>query len=78
MMAWWLVHWSVQAIIWPNVGILLIGPQETNFCEILIEIDTFSYKKMHLKCHLENGDDFVMASRCLLLHCIEHGYNMVY
>ena len=27
-----------QAIIWTNVGILLIGPLGTNFSEILIEI----------------------------------------
>ena len=38
-----------QAIIWTNVGILLIGPLGTNFSEILIEIKTFSFKKMHLK-----------------------------
>ena len=38
-----------QAIIWNNAGILLIGPLGTNFNEILIEIHTFSFKKMHLK-----------------------------
>ena len=38
-----------QAIIWTNAGLLLIGPLETNFSEILIEILTFSFKKMHLK-----------------------------
>ena len=38
-----------QAIIWTNAGILLIGPLGTNFSEILIEIYTFSFKKMHLK-----------------------------
>ena len=38
-----------QAIIWTNVGILLIGPLGTNFSEILIEILTFSFKKMRLK-----------------------------
>ena len=38
-----------QAIIWTNAGILLIGPLETNFSEILIEIHTFTFKKMHLK-----------------------------
>ena len=34
-----------QAIIWTNAGILLIGP----FSEIFIRIQTFSFKKMHLK-----------------------------
>ena len=39
-----------QAIIWTNAGILLIGPLGTNFCEILIEIQTVSLKKIRLKC----------------------------
>ena len=38
-----------QAIIWTNAWILLIGPSATNFSEILIEILTFSFKKMRLK-----------------------------
>ena len=38
-----------QAIILTNAGILLNGPLWTNFSEILIEISTFSFKKMRLK-----------------------------
>ena len=38
-----------QAIIWTTAGILLIGPLGTNFSEILIEIHTFSFKKMRFK-----------------------------
>ena len=38
-----------QAIIWTNAGLLLFGPLGTNFSEILIEILTFSFKKMRLK-----------------------------
>ena len=38
-----------QAIIWTNDGILLIWPLGTNFIEILIEIHSFPFKKMHLK-----------------------------
>ena len=38
-----------QAIIWNNGGILSIGLLGTNFSEILIEILTFSFKKMRLK-----------------------------
>ena len=38
-----------QAIIWTNAGILLIGSLGTNFSEILIEIQTISFRKMHLK-----------------------------
>ena len=53
-----------QAIIWSNAGILLIEPIGTKFCEILIKIHTFSFKKMPLKCHLWNGGHFVWASMC--------------
>ena len=38
-----------QAIMWTNAGILLIGSLGTNFNEILIEIQTFSLKKIRLK-----------------------------
>ena len=38
-----------QAINWTNAGILLIGHLGTIFSKILIEIYTFSFKKMHLK-----------------------------
>ena len=38
-----------QAIICTNAGILLIGPLGTNFSEILIQIQTFSLKKICLK-----------------------------
>ena len=38
-----------QAIIWTITGILLIGTLGTNFSEILIEIRSFSFKKMHFK-----------------------------
>ena len=38
-----------QAIIWTNAGILLIGPWGTSFSEMLIEINTFSFTKIHLK-----------------------------
>ena len=37
-----------QAITWTNVGILLIGPLGTIFSEMLIEIHTFSFMKIHL------------------------------
>ena len=47
-----LSHGQRQAIIWTNAGILLIGPLRTNVSEILIEIHTFSYKKMHFQEHV--------------------------
>ena len=51
-----------QAIIWTNAGILLIRPLGTNLSEILIEIYTFSFKKIHLNMSSGNGDHFVLAS----------------
>ena len=45
----WCHHGRRQAITWTNVGILLIGPLGTNFSEMLIEIHTFSFKKINLK-----------------------------
>ena len=38
-----------QAIIWTNAGILLIGHLVTKLSEIFIRINTFSFKKTHLK-----------------------------
>ena len=38
-----------QAIIWSNAGILLNGPLGTNFSEILIKTQIFSFIKMHPK-----------------------------
>ena len=38
-----------QTIIWAIIGILLIGPLGTNIREILIGIQIFSFKKIHLK-----------------------------
>ena len=38
-----------EVIIWTNAGIFLIRPFGTNFSEMLIEIRTFTLKKMRLK-----------------------------
>ena len=38
-----------QISIWTNAWILLIGPSGTNFSDILIEIHTFSFKKLYFK-----------------------------
>ena len=50
-----------QAIIWTNDGILLIWPLGTNFSEILIEIHSFSFKKMNLK--MSSGKMAAILSR---------------
>ena len=38
-----------QAITWTNAALLWIGLLGSNFCEFLIEILSFPFKKMHLK-----------------------------
>ena len=57
-----------QAIIWTNTGISLIGPLGTNFSGILIEIDTFSSKKLHFKMSLGKRRPF-----CLGLNVLTRG-----
>ena len=43
-----------QAIIWTITGILLIGLMGLDFSGILIKINAFSFKKMHLKMSSAN------------------------
>ena len=57
-----------QAIIWTNAGILLIGPLRTNFSEIVIEILTFSFKKMRLKVSSAKWRPFCLGLNVLKLH----------
>ena len=54
-----------QAITWTNVGILLIGPLGTNFSEMLIEIHTFSFKKIHLKMSSGKWQPFCLGLNVL-------------
>ena len=56
-----------QTIIWTNAGILLIGPLGTNFNEILIEIHTFSLKKMPLKMSSAKWRPFCLSLNVLTL-----------
>ena len=61
-----------QAIILTNAGILLIGPLGTNFSEILIEILTFSFKKMRLKGSSAKRRPFCLGLNVLMrpgIHC---------
>ena len=59
-----------QAITWTNAGILLIGQLGTNFSEILIEIQTFSFKKLRLKVSSEKWRPF-----CLGLNVLSPSYD---
>ena len=55
-----------QTIIWTYDGILLIGPLGTNFSEISIEIQTFSFKKMHLKTSSAKRRPFCLGLNVLV------------
>ena len=65
-----------QAIIRTNVGILLIGPLGTNFSENLIIIQTFSFKKMHLKMSSAKWRQFSLGLNVLTRLC--NVYNISY
>ena len=55
-----------QAIIWTNAGILLIGTLGTNFNEISIWIQTFSFKKMHLNMSSAKWRPFCLGLNVLI------------
>ena len=61
-----------QAIIWTNAGILLIGPLGTKISEILIEIHTFLFKKMHLIITSGKGQPF-----CIGLNILTHWHQAI-
>ena len=58
-----------QAIIWFNVGILLIGPSGSNFGEIFMN---FHSRKYIWKCCLENNGHLVSASMLIARHTKSH------
>ena len=60
-----------QAIIWTNAWILLIEPLGTNFSEILIEIHTFSFNKMHLNMSSGKSQPFCLGLS--VLNRMSHG-----
>ena len=60
-----------QAIIWTNDGILLIGPLETNFSEMLIKIHTFLFKKICLKISSGKWQPFCFGLNVLMVASYE-------
>ena len=61
-----------QAIIWTSAGILLIGPLGTNFNEILIGIQTVSFKKIHLKMLSGKRRPFCLGLNVLTLYMLNY------
>ena len=63
-----------QAIIWTNEVILSVGPLGTNFIEILIEIQKFSFKKMQLKMSVCEMAAILSRPHCGKLFLFRCGY----
>ena len=57
-----------QAILWTGDGILLIRTLITSFSDILSEIHTFSFKKMHLKMSSAKWRPFCIGLNVLKLN----------
>ena len=55
-----------KAIIWTNAGILSIEPSGTNCTEILIDIPTFPFKKMHLRMSPGKWQPFCLGLNVLI------------
>ena len=76
---WWLVAYSPPSHYLNHAGLLLLGPLGTNFSEIFIKIQNFSFMKINLKIFsvriaaiLSRGDEFTLIS----LKC--HGSEIVH
>ena len=69
-----------QAIIWTNDGILSIELLGTNFSQIVSAIQTFSFKKMHLKISSGNWRPFCFSLSVLmyLVHLQKRPNSQVY
>ena len=59
-----------QAIIWTNAGILLFEPLGTNFSEILIGIQIFSFTKMRMKMSSAKWRPFCLGLNVLTLFSV--------
>ena len=59
-----------QANIWTNDEILSIGPLGTNFSEILIGIQTFSFKKMDSNVVFEMASILSWPQCVNMAHCL--------
>ena len=66
-----------QTIIWTNAGILLIEPLGTNFSEILMWIQAFSFKKMHLKMTSAKWRQFCIGINVLMTKIPRNPYACV-
>ena len=59
-----------QAIFWTIAGVLLTRTLETNFSEIISEMHTFSFKKIHLKMSSAKWRPFCLGLNVLTHWCL--------
>ena len=68
-----------QAIIWNNTGLLLIEPLGTNFSEISIGIQRFSFKKMHLNMSAAIWRPFCLGLNVLMgINSLASGRSLIF
>ena len=65
-----------QAIARTNADLLLIGPLGTNFSEILIKIQNFSFTKMNLKISSAKWQPFSLGLSVLKMYPTHSKYNI--
>ena len=61
----------------PMLGYCYFGPLGSNFGEIIIEIDTFSFKKMHLKLSSAKWRPFYLGLNVLYWRCDGNTTNLI-
>ena len=67
-----------EAIIWTSTGLLWIRPWRTYYHEILVEIQKFSFKKMHLKISSAKWRSFCLSLNALTLgHASHNSFNFL-
>ena len=67
-----------QAIIWHNARLLLIEPLGTNFSEISIGIQRFSFTKMHLNMSFAKWRPFCLGLNVLMRRKITPNGNVIW
>ena len=59
-----------QVNIWTNAGLLFSVHLETNFSEIWIKMQQFSFKEINFQCRMKNGGHFLCADLNVLKYVI--------
>ena len=63
-----------QAIVWTNADLLLIEPPGTNFGEISIKSETYSFQNVYLKMSSAKLQPFCLGHKLLPEHILSQIY----